>query len=214
MRKFGERKTFIAGLEFFADADLNRRMIGLDIGCKKRKLFPYALGVDIMPLCGPGDALSLDAAEVYGPKGRGNGEHRIAEAFRPAHNICCDARSLPMFADGALDYILSSHALEHISDDSVAVLQEWARVLRPGGLLVVAVPTGDTGPRFGGSYLAREFDSIDAAPRERARDMHRCFFTRESLLSDLLKAGFEEPFWVTADEREIEVAAYKEAANA
>lgn len=49
-----------------------------------------------------------------------------------------DARRLP-FADGAFDLVMSTDAWEHIDDDA-AVAAEAARVLRPGGRLLVAVP--------------------------------------------------------------------------
>jgi len=194
--------------------DANRTMIGLDIGCKKRLLFPYALGVDITPLCRDGDPMILDGAEVYGPTGRNSKEKRIAEAMHPVNAICCDAQSLPMFADGALDYILASHSLEHISSDPGAVLTEWGRVLRPGGLLLVAVPTGETGPRFGASMLDGEFKTLEDVPRVRARDIHRCALTEETLTAYLWIAGFDIPFHVDADETEIEMATYRRAHDA
>ncbi len=48
------------------------------------------------------------------------------------------ACALP-FHDHALDYVLASHVLEHVANPLAAVL-EWARVVRPGGLLYVVVP--------------------------------------------------------------------------
>lgn len=49
-----------------------------------------------------------------------------------------DARALPLAAD-TLDYLISSHVLEHLADP-IATLHEWHRVLRPGGLLYLVVP--------------------------------------------------------------------------
>ena len=49
-----------------------------------------------------------------------------------------DARDLP-FRDGVLDYVYSSHLLEDF-DDTAAMLTEWARVLRPGGRVVLLLP--------------------------------------------------------------------------
>jgi len=48
------------------------------------------------------------------------------------------ACALP-FRDHALDYVLASHVLEHVANPLAALL-EWARVVRPGGLLYVVVP--------------------------------------------------------------------------
>lgn len=53
-----------------------------------------------------------------------------------------DARLLP-FRDGSLDLVMSTDMWEHIDDD-VAVAEETARVLRPGGRALVAVPCSMT----------------------------------------------------------------------
>jgi SAM-dependent methyltransferase len=50
-----------------------------------------------------------------------------------------DATRLP-FAEGTFDQVITSEVLEHIQDD-VTALAELARVLRPGGMLGVTVPS-------------------------------------------------------------------------
>jgi len=51
---------------------------------------------------------------------------------------------LPMFQDGTVDLIYSSHSLEYFDRaEAATVLEEWRRVLRPGGTLRVAVPDFD-----------------------------------------------------------------------
>lgn len=50
-----------------------------------------------------------------------------------------DATKLHWFADSALDYIFSSHLLEDFPD-TTAVLREWLRVLKTGGLLIIGCP--------------------------------------------------------------------------
>ena len=50
-----------------------------------------------------------------------------------------DATRLP-FADGTFDCIVTSEVLEHIQND-VAAIAEFHRVLKPGGMLGVTVPT-------------------------------------------------------------------------
>ena len=91
--------------------------VGLDIG--------YG-GDPITP-----SAICMDLPQAYGQYGRA-----------PQH-IQGDARSLRWFADGALDYVYSSHVLEDF-DDTSAVLDEWLRVIRPGGLLVLFLPDEPT----------------------------------------------------------------------
>ena len=54
-------------------------------------------------------------------------------------DIYADAKCLP-FPDGSLGYIVSFHVFEHIKEDLNKVLQEWLRVLMPGGLLALSMP--------------------------------------------------------------------------
>ena len=48
----------------------------------------------------------------------------------------CDARDLP-FPDAAFDVVVANHMLYHVPDPALAVA-EFARVLRPGGVLLAA----------------------------------------------------------------------------
>ncbi|SRR5581483_7946470 len=43
------------------------------------------------------------------------------------------------FADGSLDFVLSSHVMEHFFDP-IKALKEWRRVVRPGGFIFGIVP--------------------------------------------------------------------------
>jgi SAM-dependent methyltransferase len=45
---------------------------------------------------------------------------------------------MPMFADGEMDFVIARHNMENYKDHVKALL-EWIRVLKPGGLLAVAV---------------------------------------------------------------------------
>jgi predicted SAM-dependent methyltransferase len=52
-----------------------------------------------------------------------------------------DVQSLPMFEDNTADLIYASHVLEYFDRDEIQeVLKEWRRVLKPGGILRIAVP--------------------------------------------------------------------------
>ena len=53
-------------------------------------------------------------------------------------DFLADAVTLPL-PDATLDYLCSSHVLEHLPNPLVA-LHEWHRVLRPGGSLYLVVP--------------------------------------------------------------------------
>ena len=53
-----------------------------------------------------------------------------------------DAQELAGVAEDSLDFVHSSHCLEHLRDPK-AGLAAWFRALRPGGFLVVTVPDED-----------------------------------------------------------------------
>jgi SAM-dependent methyltransferase len=52
-----------------------------------------------------------------------------------------DGKMLSWFSDGSLDYLYSSHLFEDFGpDENSTVLDEWLRVLRPGGVLALLLP--------------------------------------------------------------------------
>lgn len=53
-----------------------------------------------------------------------------------------DAQLLASIADSSMDFVHSSHCLEHMRDPYEA-LQNWLRVLKPGGHMVVIIPDED-----------------------------------------------------------------------
>lgn len=59
-----------------------------------------------------------------------------------------DITDLSQFADRSLDFVYSSHVLEHL-DDTEAVLREWWRVIKDDGYLVLYLPHADLYPRMG-----------------------------------------------------------------
>jgi predicted SAM-dependent methyltransferase len=59
---------------------------------------------------------------------------------RPGVDYVCPASSLP-FSDGVAREVLAIHVVEHVYSWEVpALLAEWARVLRPGGSLILEMP--------------------------------------------------------------------------
>jgi len=89
------------------------RGIGLEIGVGARTIAPVSR------------TLLTDGYEAHGH------DKSIAQAYFPAAEI--------PFADGAFDFILSEHTLEHIGN-ALRALTEWIRVLAPGGHLVLFLP--------------------------------------------------------------------------
>jgi SAM-dependent methyltransferase len=54
-------------------------------------------------------------------------------------DIVADGGHLP-FKDNEYDYVISSHVIEHFFDP-IAVLEEWMRVVRPGGYVFIIAPS-------------------------------------------------------------------------
>lgn len=65
-------------------------------------------------------------------------EYRSADLFNPSADERIDLRKIP-YADNTIDAFLSSHMLEHIDDDQIA-MKELYRVLKPAGWGIVMVP--------------------------------------------------------------------------
>jgi len=97
---------------------------GLDVGCGSFKAFPHFIGVD-------------------------NGHHakEFGWDFKPDVHVE-DATNLNVFASQSMDFVFSSHLLEHIENTQKA-LKEWWRVLKVGGYLVLYLPDKFQYPNIG-----------------------------------------------------------------
>lgn len=55
-------------------------------------------------------------------------------------DVECDIRKLP-YEDGTVDEVIAVHVFEHFYLwEATDILQEWARVLKPGGKLILELP--------------------------------------------------------------------------
>ena len=70
---------------------------------------------------------------------RDGGEFRFDAAKPPGTQWVREAGELSGIADGAYDFVLSSHCLEHLANP-LGALREWRRVVRAGGHLLIVVP--------------------------------------------------------------------------
>lgn len=91
------------------------------------------------------------------------------------------------YADESAAEILASHILEHFGHQEVPhVLRDWVRVLKPGGLLRLAVPDFD----WIASNTAdrKRFFYLMGGQRD-ADDFHKSVFTKDSLVFAMENAG-------------------------
>lgn len=99
-------------------------LIGIEIGGSAHNPFGIAncLNVDYT-----GDMNTIFKEEEF----RLCGEKQKVDVVAPAWDL--------PFEDESLDYVLSSHVIEHCYD-VIGTLMEWFRVLRSGGLLFIIIP--------------------------------------------------------------------------
>lgn len=119
------------------------RGVGLDIGCGPLKVWPHAIGVD-----------NQKETALFGIP------------MEPDVK-CLDASKLTLFTGQSMDWVFSSHLLEHI-EDHVAALKEWWRVLKPGGYLMLYLPHKDYYPNC---YGKDEWDAWIKGKEDDYNDM-------------------------------------------
>jgi len=93
-----------------------------DLGCGDGPLFPALERGGFIGPERPVYAVDLAPARLA----------RVRARFPWIETIVASADSVPLIADGTLDFVCSTMVLEHIPDES-AYLAEIGRVLRPGG---------------------------------------------------------------------------------
>lgn len=96
----------------------------IDLGCGPRKVWPNFVGLD--------NGKDTDLFNI---------------PMRP-DMVVGSCERLPMFADGSMDCVFSSHLLEHI-EDHVGAVREWWRLVKPGGYLILYLPHADLYPNIG-----------------------------------------------------------------
>jgi predicted SAM-dependent methyltransferase len=110
-------------------------------------------------------------------------------------DLVADVRALP-FAAGAADELLAHDVLEHFWRDAVpALLGEWKRVLRTGGLLRLRVPNLPVlAALLDTDQHDQVVENIYGGHRwgpEGAYDTHHWGWSRTSLVRELDRAGFD-----------------------
>jgi len=99
----------------------------LDAGSGEQRYRPFCLHLNYV---------SQDH-EAYDGKGDGIGGHVPSWTYGKTDHVC-DIISIPE-PDKSFDVVLCTEVLEHVPDPVLAI-EELARLVRPGGILIVTVP--------------------------------------------------------------------------
>lgn len=109
----------------------------------------------------------------------------------PGVDVVADLRLLP-WSDGTVDVVYSCSAIEHFGRrEWIAVLAEWARVLKPGGLLRISTADFDAAvARYAETGNLPELLGLLIGGQKDDYDWHGMIFNFDELSMGLLTAGF------------------------
>lgn len=111
---------------------------GLEIGGPSRVFQPRGL-FPLYPIAGQIDNVNFSTQTTWEAGLRDNGDFRFSPQRPPGRQLIREATALTGVADSAYDFVLSSHCLEHVANP-LRALQEWRRVTRAGGHLLLLLP--------------------------------------------------------------------------
>ena len=96
--------------------------------------------------------------------------------------------------NSSVEMIYASHVLEHVDRNSYEkVLDEWYRVLKPKGILRIAVPDfGACVQHYIASGNLNDILGLLAGGQKDKHDFHKMIFDEKLLTHSLMKAGFIE----------------------
>jgi SAM-dependent methyltransferase len=111
---------------------------GLEIGGPSRVFAARGL-LPVYPRAARIDNVNFATETAWEGGLRDGGEFRFDRQRAPGTQWLREATGLRGLANGACDFVLSSHCLEHVANP-LAALREWRRVTRAGGHLVLILP--------------------------------------------------------------------------
>lgn len=192
-----EQSTDIAGLvDGHPERFVPHLMSGQPIDAEHRARYWWAAafvgGKKVLDAaCGTGyGANILAAAGATSVRGIDRAAHMIEFARRNAEPTAefevGDLDELP-FADGSFDVVVCFEAIEHV-DEPESVLDELARVLRPGGLLATSSPNRDvyarSNPHHRHEFAPEEFRSALRARFKYVRLLRQHDWLATAILED------------------------------
>ncbi len=118
-----------------------RDRVGIEIGGPSSFFARYGL-LPIYPLVGRVDNVNFRAETVWEGSIREGLTFRYDAHSPPGYQYITEAADLGRVPSATYDFLLSSHTIEHMANP-LRALEEWQRVLKPGGILVVVIPHKD-----------------------------------------------------------------------
>lgn len=113
--------------------------------------------------------------------------------YGSAVDVVADLRTLPWRA-GTIDMVYSCSAIEHFGRrEWTTVLQEWARVLKPGGLLRISTADFDAAvARYSETHNLPELLGLLIGGQKDDYDWHGMIFNFDELSKGLETVGFAD----------------------
>lgn len=111
----------------------------------------------------------------------------------PAVDRIADLRQLP-WEDASVDLVYSCAAIEHFGRrEWVGVLKEWARVLKPGGMLRLSTADFEAAiARYHDAHNMQELLGLLIGGQKDDYDWHGMIFDFDTLKAGLEEAGFRD----------------------
>jgi SAM-dependent methyltransferase len=137
LRGIGRRLRMPRARSFPRLRPLVEDRIGIEIGGPS-SLFARGGLVPLYPLALRVDECNFSERTLWDAPGTDDG----GANERPGSRLIAEGGDLGSIDSGSYDFVLSSHMLEHTANP-LRVLEEWWRVLRPSGGLILVVPHRD-----------------------------------------------------------------------
>lgn len=108
-----------------------------------------------------------------------------------AADLCCDITRIPYLVN-TFDVIYASHVLEHVHRHMViATLQHWRELLKPEGVLRLAVPDFEAvTAQYAETGNLHELMGLLYGGQTYSKNVHTVIFDEQTLTAALRKVGF------------------------
>lgn len=115
--------------------------IGLEIGGPS-DIFRHRGHIPVYPIAARIDNCNFGGHTVWEGRINEGGPFVFDSKKAPGRQYIAEASHLQCFEDASYDFVLASHCIEHLANP-LRGLEEWIRVLRHEGLLVLVIPHKD-----------------------------------------------------------------------